>query len=140
MHSKYLTLPISYAAIALTFGMLAVSSSTWAGGSELRLRAALAGGVADIGGQADFRDRGSRRNFSVEVEGFAPGDMFDVSVAGAIVAKVVVNEFGIGDVNFDSNFEAGIDDPATQFPGNFPMLDGGEKIEIGPLSGTLQAK
>jgi len=140
MHGKHMTLPMTCAAIALTFAMLAASSSTWAGGNELRLRAGLAGGAGDVSGQADFRDRDSRRKFSVEVEGFAPGDMFDVSVAGAIVGKVVVNEFGIGDVNFDTNFEAGIDDPATQFPGNFPMLDGGEKIEIGPLTGTLQAK
>ena len=81
MNGKYLTLPMTCAVIALTFGMLTATSSTWAGGSELRLRAGLTGGAGDIGGQADFRDRGSRRNFSVEVEGFAPGDMFDVSVA-----------------------------------------------------------
>ncbi|MFQ5775649.1 MAG: hypothetical protein ACE5GS_14100 [Kiloniellaceae bacterium] len=139
MLDRKLGLPLKGAAVALALAMLMSAGTARAGGgNELRLRAALSGGPGDISGTADFRDRGDRRRFSAEIQGFTPGQMFDVSVANTVVGKVVVDQFGIGDINFDSNFEAGVDDPATQFPGNFPMLDGGESVVVGPLSGTLQ--
>ena len=136
------TLSIKMASIALATGMVIASSAAWAGGNETRLEARLAAAPSegDISGKGDFRDRDSRRKFSVQVEGFTEGQMFDVEVAGVIVGKVVIDAFGMGDINFDTNFEAGDDDPATQFPGGFPMLNGGEQIEVGPLSGTLQLK
>lgn len=60
-------------------------------------------------------------------------------VAGANVGTIVIDDFGVGNQAFDDNFELG-DDPATQFPANFPALDGGEPVVVGPLSGTLQTK
>jgi hypothetical protein len=113
-----------------------------AGDDELRFRAQLIApaSAGDVSGQADFRLRDGQRKFSAEVEGSVPGEMFDVVVAGEIVGKVTIDALGVGDLNFDDNFEAGLDDPATQFPANFPAIDGGEMVVVGPLSGTLQPK
>ncbi|HSF96164.1 MAG TPA: hypothetical protein VLA52_14155 [Thermohalobaculum sp.] len=128
------------AAAALTLAALVAGNPAFAGG-ELRLRAELSAAAGDISGQADFRNRTNknRRQWSVQVEGLTPGDLYDVVVSGETVGTIVIDGFGIGDQNFDDNFEAG-DDPATQFPANFPNLDGGEMVVVGPLSGTLQPK
>ena len=141
MSRKKMTTYLSMAAVVLMLGVLAASNPVYAGGDEVRLRAQLTAAVGDLSGQADFRNRlnRNRRQWSVEVEGFAPGDMFDVMVAGQNVGTIVIDGFGMGNQDFDDNFEAG-DDPATQFPANFPALNGGEFVQVGPLSGTLQPK
>ncbi len=112
-----------------------------AGRAETRFEARLTApaSAGDISGKVQYRERG-RRQFSVQVEGLQPGDRYDVMVSGSVVGTVTIDAFGFGDLNYDSNFEAGLDDPATQFPPNFPALDGGETVTVGPLSGTLQSK
>jgi len=125
-------------------GAPALAGGKGGGGSEVILRAALTAPAAagDISGQADYRDRQGRRQFSVEVEGFGPGEVYDVEVANVVVGTVTIDALGFGDLNFDDNFEAGQDAPATQFPATFPAIsaNGGEKVEVGPLAGTLQKK
>lgn len=108
---------------------------------EVRLRANLTAAAAagDISGQADFRQRNGRRQFSVQVEGLTPGDAFDVMAAGQVVGTITINALGVGDLNYDDNFEAG-DDPATRFPANFPAVKAGTSIQVGALSGTVQRK
>ena len=134
-------LSVKIASIALAAGMVIASSAAWAGGNETRLRASLTGGPGDISGQADLKSRDGRRQFSVEVEGFSPGDMFDVTVGTANVGTIEIDAFGIGDLNYDDNFEPGDDDPATRFPTNFPDVNGGEPVLVGgDLSGTMQPK
>lgn len=127
------------ALFAMLFGSLA-----FGGGSEVRLQAQLSSGGTDLaGGAVEFRqrfDQGGRRQFSVQVENLQPGDMFDVMIAGQVVGKITIDDFGRGGLNYDDNFEPGVDDPATRFPDNFPALDGGEQVVVGPVSGTLQAK
>lgn len=110
------------------------------GGDETRLRAEMIAPVAagDVGGKADFRDKRGRRKFSVEIEGFAPGEMFDVTVKNEVVGTIEVDGLGVGDFNLDSTAQP--DDQADPFPPNFPALDGGEKVEVGPLEGNLQPK
>lgn len=129
----------SLAALALV-GMS--GTAALAGNDETRLRAQLTAATeaGDISGQADFRDRDGRRQFSAEIEGFAAGEVHDVMVAGVVVGTLTVGVDGIGDLNLDSNFEAGVDDPATRIPANFPALDGGELVQVGPLQGSLQPK
>jgi hypothetical protein len=131
-----------FVAMAIAFALTTVApiNGALAGGAEVKFEGRLEAAAGDLSGKAKFEQRDGRRKFSAEVEGLVPGEMYDVVVAGAIVGKVVINGAGIGDLNFDTNFEPGLDDPATQFPGNFPMLDGGESVTVGPLSGTLQAK
>ncbi len=127
------------AVLTLGFGVLA-TSQTWAGSDETRLRGRLMAPVdaGDVSGQAKFRDRDGRRQFSAEIEGFVDGDIFDVMVSGVVVGKIVIEPDGIGDLNYDDNFEPGVDDPATQFPANFPAIDGGELVQIDQLTGTLK--
>ncbi len=124
-------------AMVLGLSLVAASSTAFAGGVETRLRAELAG-IGDISGQADFRDKEGRKKFSVEVEGLTPNSMFDVMVAGVVVGTVTTDGLGFGDFNLDSNFEPG--DVTPDLPGNFPALNGGEKVEVGPLTGNLQPK
>ncbi len=118
------------------------SVAAFAGGTELRLRGRLMSPatIGDVSGKAEYRLKDGRRQFSIEIQGFQPGDVFDAMIAGAVIGTIVVDDFGIGDLNYDDNFEPGVDDPATLFPANFPALDGGELVQVGPLSGTLQRR
>ena len=123
--------------------ILGTVQNAGAGGVEIKLETALAAsaGAGDISGKVKFENRlqEGRRKFSAQVEGFSADALFDVMISGIVVGTVQIGATGNGEINFDDNFEPG-DDPATQFPANFPALDGGELIQIGPLSGTLQAK
>lgn len=124
----------------LAIVMVLSGSLGLAKGMETRLEARLTAdaGFGDISGKAKFRSRDGRRQFSVQIEGLVPGDRFDVLINGAPVGTIVVGFGGTGDLNYDDNFEPGVDDPATQFPAGFPALDGGERITVGDLGGTLQ--
>lgn len=139
MLKNKMTTYLGMAAVALMLGTLVASNPALAGGNEVRLRAEFTAAAGDLSGKADFRNRGDRQRWSVEVEGLTPGDMFDVMVAGQNVGTITIDNLGMGNQEFDTNFEAG-DDPATQFPANFPGLGGGEFVQVGPLSGTLQDK
>lgn len=127
--------------VALVLMVLAGGSLAFAGGSETRLRSRLTTDrPRDISGQVDFRNRldEGRRQFSVEIEGFSEGRMFDVMVAGVVVGTVTIDAFGFGNLDFDDTADP--DDLDLPFPPNFPAVDGGERVEVGPLSGTLQLK
>ncbi len=109
---------------------------------ELRLEARLVAAAehGDISGQVRFRDHGGRRQLSAQIEGFELGEMYDVVISGVIVGKMTIDASGVGELDYDTNFEPNEDDPASVFPPNFPALDGGERVDIGVLSGTLQRK
>ena len=133
-----------FVVLALAFAFVTVGpvAGVQAGGAETKLEGELVAGpvAGDVSGKAKFEDRDGRRKFSAEIEGLNTGDMFDVMVAGQVVGTVTIDAAGVGDLNLDDNFEPGVDDPATRFPANFPMLDGGEMVTVGQLSGTLQSK
>ena len=131
---------VALAAFLFALAALTVSGAAMAGGDETRLRADLiaAAAAGDVSGKANFRARGARRKFSVEVEGFAPGIMFDVMVLGTPVGTITVDGTGVGNLDFDDT--AGPGDADDPFPANFPALDGGEAVDVGPLAGNLQPK
>jgi hypothetical protein len=131
-----LALPVAFLSAVTIAGITAAS----AGDSEARLRAELAaaGLAADISGQADFRQRPGRRKFSVEIEGFDPNTMMDVEVANVVVGTITVDALGVGGLDFDDTAAAG--DLDSPFPANFPALNGGELVKVGPLDGNLQPK
>jgi hypothetical protein len=91
-------------------------------------------------GKAKFSNRldQARRKFSVEIERGNPGDMFDVMVSGVVVGTILVDKFGIGELDYDD--AAGASDRDQRFPRNFPEIDGGEVVQVGPLTGTMQLK
>ena len=112
-------------------------------GSELRLESRIRGprqAAGPVTGKVSFRNRldDVRRQFSVEVERGRPGEMFDVMISGVVVGTVIVNQFGTGELDYDDTADA--DDNDLPFPRNFPELDGGEVVQVGPLTGTLQLK
>ena len=60
---------------------------------------------------------------------------------------IEIDDYGEGDLNFDTNFEPGLDDPATRFPADFPQLFAGLTVVevlsseyVLVLSETLQTK
>jgi len=127
--------------IAATVALLAVGTA-WAG-SELRLQTRLKGSRAAAGqlsGKATFENRldRARRKFSVEIERAKAGDMFDVMVSGVVVGTILVDNLGIGELDYDDTADG--NDADQRFPRNFPELDGGEVVQVGPLTGTLQLK
>lgn len=112
-------------------------------GSELRTQTRLKGTRAAAGpmvGKAKFSHRLDkvRRKFSVEIERGAPGEMFDVMVSGVVVGTVLINDSGIGELDYDDTADPG--DRDQRFPRNFPEIDGGEVIQVGPLTGTMQVR
>ena len=127
------------ALIALTLIPMTAEAGDGRKAEEIRLQAELQAPISagDVSGKVEFRDRG-RRQFSVEIEGFVPGDRYDVMIGGAVVGTLVVDAFGIGEIGFDD--EAQADDVDKPFSANFPQIDGGEAVQVGPLSGTLQAR
>ena len=64
--------------------------------------------------------------------------MFDVMISGVVVGTVLIDNFGVGELDYDDRADA--DDQDRPFPRNFPELDGGEVVQVGPLTGTLQLK
>jgi hypothetical protein len=131
---------VALAAFLFALATVTVSGAALAGGDETRLRAELiaAAAAGDVSGKAEFRDRRSRRKFSVEVEGFNAGEMFDVMVGVKTVGKIVIDAAGFGNLDFDDT--AGPGDADDPFPTDFPALDGGEAVTVGPLAGSLQPK
>ena len=118
-----------------------VTSGIVFAGDSLRLRAKLRApsDFGDVSGHAKYRERDNgRRRFSAEIEGMIPGDRFEVVVDGVTVGVVTVDSFGVGELELDTNLEPGDDE--GPLPGGFPGLRGGELVEIGPLSGTLERK
>lgn len=120
--------------------LILFATQLWAGGDEIRLRAELVApdAAGDVSGKVDFRNRPqrARRQFSVQIEGLTPGQMFDVMVAGVAVGTVLIDDLGVGSLDYDDR--ANPDDMDEPFPANFPAIDGGEAVEIGLLDGTLQ--
>ena len=121
----------------------ALGSGLALAGSELRLETRIRGprqAAGPMDGKVTFRNRldEARRQFSVEVERGRAGEMFDVMISGVVVGTVMIDRSGIGELDYDDTADA--DDNDLPFPRNFPELDGGEVVQVGPLTGTLQLK
>jgi len=88
-----------------------------------------------VRGGADFtQDAQGQREFSVEFVGFRPGAEVPVHVAGEVVGIIDVTTCGEGRLDFTDNPKPG----EAAFPANFPQLTGEERVQVGPLRGTLQ--
>jgi hypothetical protein len=127
--------------IALTLTVILASAVIVVAGDDFRLRARLTARpeAGDVSGKADYSEEESgRREFSVEIEGFTPGDVFRIAVAGVVVGTVEINAFGVGELDFDDTAQP--DDEDEPFPPNFPALSGGELVRVGPLRGRLQPR
>ncbi len=101
---------------------------------ETRMRATVDAG--DVSGKARWEVREGRRKFSVEIEGFTPGEAFAVLVNGVDTGVLVaVDNFGVGEVDLDDRAAEEVGD--LPFPPNFPPVNAGDDVVVGPLKGTF---
>jgi hypothetical protein len=108
--------------------------------SETRLRASLFGDAA-AGGHVEYREKqrddGLERRFKVRVEDAAPGAEYDVFVGDYFAGSFIINSLGKGklDLRTDASGEPGEDN--EPMPPNFPLLDSGQPVLVGAMSGVL---
>jgi len=136
MYRKLLFSVLVIAALAL------MNVRAQAGGSTThRVRAELTGNTA-ASGQADYRERMRKgvleQRFSIEVEDAVPGDILAVAVNGTVVGMIVINDLGIGELEYRT--PQFIDDPGDgdPIPDGFPHLVQGDVCTVGPLSGMFE--
>ena len=139
MFTKALTMmSILVASVALA----TLSTTAVAGGNntELKLRADLSGKKL-ASGKAKYRERMRdntlEQRFDIEVEDATPGDQMMVQVNGVTFGTIIINDFGVGELQFrTSTF---IDDPGDGEPNptDFPRLQPGDVVTVGPLNGAF---
>lgn len=135
MYRKVATL-ISAAAV------VAVTAPALAGGVDpIRVEARMSAGNDQAQAKARYRDRARRNSleqrFDVEVEDFDPGTELVVTVNGMTVGTIFVNGLGVGELQLRT--AAFIDDPDDGDPidTDFPRLQAGDTVSVGPLKGAF---
>lgn len=122
--------------------VVAVTAPAIAGGVDpIRVEARMSAGNDQSQARARYQDR-ARRNtleqrFDVEVEDFAPGTELAVSINGMSVGTIFVNALGTGELQLRT--AAFIDDPDDGDPidTDFPRLQPGDTVAVGPLKGAF---
>ena len=99
------------------------------------LMAKLGGLDGGAQGYVSFDDEGDHDEFTVEVTGGEPGATLEVSLNGAVVLSITLDEFGNAHVQFDSNADDAWELP---LPSEFPPTVEGDEVAVGELSGNFQ--
>ena len=123
--------------------LLAGTAPASAGGNDrIRLRCD-ADGTQDISMDAKFESRRGRIKFDASFEaapglGFSAGQSLDVIVGGTFVGRMLLADIGdiVGDLDFDTTAQA--DDDDLPLPGDFPALEEGTSVIVGPLGCALR--
>ncbi len=122
--------------------VVAVTAPALAGGVDpIRVEARMSAGNDQAQAKARYRDRarGStlEQRFDVEVEDFEPGAELLVTVNGMTVGTIFVNALGVGELQLRT--AAFIDDPGDGDPidTDFPRLQQGDSVSVGPLKGSF---
>jgi|CXWL01.1.fsa_nt_gi hypothetical protein len=104
-------------------------ASSWAGTAEVRLKTRLAGGAIEgvvPSGSADYRERGTRKQFSVQVE--------DVKLLAGTVLNVTVNGGPVGMITLAAPVVGALPggdlDLNTQDGERVPMVKKGDVIVV----------
>lgn len=128
-----------WTAVMTLVALSSISGAAAARESGSRYQAALA--LVQITGQGNGRALYERtptiKRFAVTVEGLTPRVRMDVMVANVVVGTITTDSYGQGQLQMDSVFERG-DEPDSWLPDDFPVIDGGELVKVGPLEGSLQ--
>jgi len=147
---KHRAILTSIALAALSLATLAIIPS-WAEGNELHFRADLRAPAeaGKISGIAEFRHISDLcyiqynvpgmkgwTAFSVKIEGLEQGTAIDVIVAGTVVGKIDVDASGRGHLNMNLDSHA---QGSLRLSNNFPSVGAGTLIQVGRLTGTLEA-
>lgn len=92
------------AGIAASLLLVNVGQNALAASGEIRLVANLNppnGGIAD--GKAEYRDKGTDRQFKVQIEDVAKNARFIVKIDGVRVGTITTNSFGTGELERHTN-------------------------------------
>ncbi len=130
------------AALAVAFGM---QSTAVAGGgnNDVKLEARMSGKTL-ASGKAKYEERQKgnlvQQRFKVQVEDFAPGQELTIMLNGSMLGTVTANDLGVAELQFRTS--AFIDDPGDGTPigGDFPPVQPGDSISVGPISGTFTSR
>lgn len=109
------------------------------GGDRVRLEARLSGKTL-ASGKSRYQERTRvnvvEQRFKVQVEDFAPDQTLTIMLNGEMIGTVTTNALGRAELQFRT--AAFIDDPGDGDPiGEFPPIEAGDTISVGPLSGTF---
>lgn len=128
----------------LAVGLMAASTSAFAGGDRFECKASGAGDTS-MDGKFEDKDKG-REKFSASFESLngAIGDVFQVTVDGEMVGNITLaaqpdGNLG-GDLDFDNNIDRDEPDTTVPFPANWPGAGRGTIVMVGTLGCTLQAR
>ena len=109
--------------------------STDAGANKVL--AAKLGAADGSGVQAyvEFDDDDGHREFEVEISGGQPGATVEVSINGAVVVSVTLDEFGNAHLEFDSEPDEADEEP---LPADFEDAEEGDEVEVGDMAGHFE--
>lgn len=91
------------------------------------------GAAADL----EFREDGERSEFTLAIRGGTPGATVELTVNGAVVLSVTLDDFGNARVRFDSAPDELDED---ELPAGFPGADDGDEVGVGGLTGQFEEK
>ena len=117
-----------------------IANAAQAASNKHRAEARLFG-AAPMKGKARYEERIKNgqpfKRFKVEIEKALPFQTFDILVNGSQVGTLTTNVLGRG--KFQLRTAAFIDSPGDgqPIPADFPKLDTGDVVSVGPLTGTI---
>jgi len=95
---------------------------------------AVLSGMGPEHGDTVYREVGTRRKLSVELEDAVVGSTHEILVDGVSVGNLVIGPLGQGEIEFDTKIEPG----HVPWPANLPpRLGPGVVIQVGNTSGVL---
>ena len=134
--------PLALAAPSLTQTPIDMSRGAGFRAVEHRTEARFSSTTSLASGKAKYRERTQnnviRQRFSVEVEDATPGDSLSVMIDGVMFGTIIVNDLGVGNLQFrTAEF---IDNPGDgdPIPSEFPRIDPGAQITVGGMNGTFR--
>lgn len=126
----------------ILLGAAAVTAPAWGQTAARQRLQCSTDGQSDHSISARFERRGARRKFDASFEaapglGFSAGDFLSVSVNGVNVGSMrLIRDPRGGDIIGDLEFDTRVDD-GNPFPPNFPAVQRGANVRIGPLACAL---
>jgi hypothetical protein len=131
--------------VAALAAMIGASLFTMAraegGGNDYRVEARMRGTGTLASAKSTYRERmigdTLEQRFKIQVEDFAPNTKLVVHINGKLFGTIVANDLGRGEFNFRTVIvDDTPGDDAPPIPEDFPRIEPGWTITVGPLSGS----
>lgn len=110
--------------------------------ADYRVRARIRTGTA-LEAKGDYRERtlGNtlRQRFTVEVNGAAANQQFEVKINGNTVSLITANALGHAEIQFNDNVvDDNPGDTNPPLPQNFPHINSGDTLTVGTMTATFR--